>query len=948
MKHIYLILILWLIADWAHAQKTILFQIDGPNKISAIVDGQKSLKKDTVIFRDPDQTLSIEIKDKAGLKYKFRIYRGENILIEKTEKDFAVTPKLITDKDLKLNTFSLDGKFDVSILPIQENNSAASPFKRSFTIALNPQNVAETDKGNPTKPRYKPGIPYYDAYALVDVAHTTTADWVRIFRYYCNNMKLQNNDEVLKEIKGNRFLETSFVIKKENYQTVKKSDREAGAQSGGTEFISGKALTSIGGLDVTNIADGFAKFLVKRTKEELNVAFFSKFKKTLNDSTFRDLKTLFPKTCELLEAIGEEIYNYNRYLQNLREAFQSDIKTLDENLPGIIPNHSGFFDQHFELAIGLNSACYITTSLKNQVHPGDILDNYPVDKIFIRKGESDYFNKNWSGAIQTLQLLSESFRDSSSLDDDKYWVDGKKIKEMVNNTEVFKIYLGLIYQLAKTRHDSIQYRNGSLVMLMDAFDFDNDYNAYKRYISNFAFKVNEVNEMLKKYKYPKNDSVAIENYTKFFKSSVGLIEYCTEVSNLPHFDKIIKINLHSSLQNYFKITYETSDLVIDINRRNYSSAVNRALSIYSLIRTKPLENDLKQISPISINDKKPNKNISCKEKRAKRKYDKAVGNYVKNVVDPSYPGSRNFKIVLSPDSTLLVKKIAKTDPVVNSTRALLKEIKTRSTDTAKIDSLVRETTSLLNSVDSLAKANAQHDTVVIRMIDSGQKAETADSLQKSRDVLKNLVRYGTFMSTVATAKNSDDVEKAIEAAALPSGSSRIKRETPFNVSLNAYCGLFAGYERIKGVDQPWIFCKINSYGVTAPIGVSISTGGHSFAFAWPNNEGHWSYSAFISLIDIGAVAAFRFQNNDSINQVPTIKLQDIFSPGLFFSVGFPKCPLSLNLGAQVGPNLRNVYVEDKNNPGQYINSYQNNVYWRFSASLVVDIPIFNFYTKSKK
>jgi len=38
-------------------------------------------------------------------------------------------------------------------------------------------------------------------------------------------------------------------------------------------------LTSlIGGLDITNIADGFAKFLVERTKEELATAFFEKFK----------------------------------------------------------------------------------------------------------------------------------------------------------------------------------------------------------------------------------------------------------------------------------------------------------------------------------------------------------------------------------------------------------------------------------------------------------------------------------------------------------------------------------------------------------------------------------------------------------------------------------------------------------------------------------------------
>jgi hypothetical protein len=131
--------------------------------------------------------------------------------------------------------------------------------------------------------------------------------------------------------------------------------------------------------------------------------------------------------------------------------------------------------------------------------------------------------------------------------------------------------------------------------------------------------------------------------------------------------------------------------------------------------------------------------------------------------------------------------------------------------------------------------------------------------------------------------------------------------------------------------------KINSFGLTAPIGVATS---------WGVN--HWSLTGFVSLIDLGAVAAFRFQN-DSVAQVPTVQLKDIFSPGLFFSIGIPKCPLSVNLGAQVGPNLRKIYSVEDEETGElvYNNQYDNNVYWRFSVSLVVDIPIFNFYTKSR-
>src|SRR5262245_59238255 len=40
-------------------------------------------------------------------------------------------------------------------------------------------------------------------------------------------------------------------------------------------------VPKLGNLDVTTISDGLAQFLVERTKEELNAAFFEKFKETM-------------------------------------------------------------------------------------------------------------------------------------------------------------------------------------------------------------------------------------------------------------------------------------------------------------------------------------------------------------------------------------------------------------------------------------------------------------------------------------------------------------------------------------------------------------------------------------------------------------------------------------------------------------------------------------------
>ena len=211
-----------------------------------------------------------------------------------------------------------------------------------------------------------------------------------------------------------------------------------------------------------------------------------------------------------------------------------------------------------------------------------------------------------------------------------------------------------------------------------------------------------------------------------------------------------------------------------------------------------------------------------------------------------------------------------------------------------------------------------------------------------------LIKYGAFVSSVAVAKNSDEIANAIEAFALPSGSARIKRVSDFNVSINAYLGLFAGFERIKGADDNNF--KINTYGITAPLGVAASWGHRPFyGFG---SGGKWSYSVFLSLIDVGTVAAFRFKDTISksgnevivADKVPTIQLRDIFSPGLFLSAGIPNSPISLNLGAQAGPNLRKITSVS----GGMSNSKDlaNKIYWRYSLSVVVDIPVFNLYTRS--
>jgi len=61
---------------------------------------------------------------------------------------------------------------------------------------------------------------------------------------------------------------------------------------------------SIGNFDVTNIADGLAKFLVGRVKQELSTSFFEKFKENLDSN--EQIQILFPVSYNALKAIDKE------------------------------------------------------------------------------------------------------------------------------------------------------------------------------------------------------------------------------------------------------------------------------------------------------------------------------------------------------------------------------------------------------------------------------------------------------------------------------------------------------------------------------------------------------------------------------------------------------------------------------------------------------------------
>lgn len=186
-----------------------------------------------------------------------------------------------------------------------------------------------------------------------------------------------------------------------------------------------------------------------------------------------------------------------------------------------------------------------------------------------------------------------------------------------------------------------------------------------------------------------------------------------------------------------------------------------------------------------------------------------------------------------------------------------------------------------------------------------------------------LLKYGTFIATAATAKTPDEVSKAIEAFALPPGGSAIKKYSKFSIALNAYVGLSAGQEILKDVGT-----KVY-YAVTAPIGVTFNWG---FKRAG-------SLSLMVSAFDVGALTAFRFQDNTT-NELPDLKFENVLAPGGYLIYGVPKYPIAIGIGAQLGPNLRSVTDASLN--------IDKTSGWRWGAFLAVDIPMVSIFSTNSK
>lgn len=646
-----------------------------------------------------------------------------------------------------------------------------------------------------------------------------------ILRNYMSQTQRNNTDlkesEVLAEFKQTPFFGEKIGDLIKSRTAKKPSDINA-------LFTNEKAF-GFPNIDVTNFADGLAKFLVARTKEELNVAFFRKFKDFIDQ--YPEAKVLFPTTYTFIGQIHSQ--HYTAMLPALKTAFNKDFSAFNSNLlklrdltcdncnyavscKGVIGASEDKTDQcqQYDKCKGRMDnlktflskpegrvvvACLlISENLTAGNNAAEIIANVANDLTIDQ-------DDNFSYMLHFVNLISHSLR---SLEQGKIWIDSNQVKDLVTNEFELKLYLGLLSESDK----NLVVNRKSVKFIIDS-------------------KLVTLNEIFKALDDNWDSSSA-----KFKVQFKKLADAAAVVSN------------------------KTADL-----NKSAEDGIEGYIIQYS-------------------------------------QYVNTFSNFLK--VSVSFIESNpQLNTALKTDLTKLKNDLNKFVEIIDASTGIAYDIKSKNYSALVLDSSI-----LLAAL-----------------------------LDKDFTYRESFTRYATFMANVTEAKDSDEVNRAIEAAVMPVGSSSVKRESDMNIAVNAYLGVFAGYEKMPALATN---TAAGSAGLLAPVGVAFTWGNHKCEESKRTNVGGKSWTFFLSVIDVGALASYRFSESQT-NVASEITLENIVSPGGFFYFGFGKCPISVGAGIQFSPQLREI-----TDAAEATITQTKNLSIRYGLSVVVDIPLFNLYTKT--
>jgi hypothetical protein len=235
---------------------------------------------------------------------------------------------------------------------------------------------------------------------------------------------------------------------------------------------------------------------------------------------------------------------------------------------------------------------------------------------------------------------------------------------------------------------------------------------------------------------------------------------------------------------------------------------------------------------------------------------------------------------------------------------------------SKLSSAIKIVEQALDAYDKIAGREYAHAYVAVALAWGAlQVAGMGEKLDAK------LGKYMPFIAEVAAAKSADDVKRAIETAAAPVGGGKAKRGTSHRtVAVTAFAGGTVGKEWAYKVGE--MSSKATQAGLFVPIGVDVSWGVCK----------HLSLGGFVSVLDLGAITNFRFDDDAMVEDEPEIGFKQVVSPGAYFVLGIDR--FAIGAGMSLAPELRKV------SDGTTVTGTASAL--RFGVFAAIDVTLFPF------
>jgi hypothetical protein len=431
------------------------------------------------------------------------------------------------------------------------------------------------------------GFPAKDVLTLNKLLNDGTSPEIvaGILAYYYNDPTINaSNYKTKVQASHNIFLNKLVVLDK--------MSNAVGVTTLGTPTGAG---SSILGANVTNYADGIAKFLISRGKKELSMAFFENMKKDLKK--FPEVRFLFPKTVDILNNV--ENHNIMTLLQELKDAFTKDLVNEAQNilsLRNIVVGDCILSDANCQTRVGLinsamkNKPLIISLNLIHNFVEGNTIIT-GLDKVvndpLVCSANDEYINY-----LKFTNILLTSLRTEKQ--SEGIFVTENTFRTIFSSTELLNLYFGLVYE---QHHSNPCYQNLSLGGANLETVFNNILTNHQKFMGTIS-SLDNINVAYKALSSKISSGEKIENsyYASFVTTSLEAI-YKIVYS----YTNVMGIkSIPAGLESIFKNIEIGKSLCIDIQQRNYPGIFNSCIKLISdnkiFVNEKSREKTVKYLS----------------------------------------------------------------------------------------------------------------------------------------------------------------------------------------------------------------------------------------------------------------------------------------------------------------------------------------------------------------